>query len=360
MNLQVFSSKLTRPCDVSYFVYKRQFNYLIYGYIRRKAQFSTTRCRVKVDEDTSVVLQGIGFDKLEAAALLRQKANEMRGKPRNSNDVESVLMVLMDSLHLNIGDLKEIIMKDPGILESDPKELEMRCNALDNAWPSASQLRKSVLQYPSILGESFFDKLQTGMSNLMDIGFNRTQTARMIVNEPRLVEMRRYEFMNILKRFGIEAADIDNDSDVLSSFRKIVEKHPSYLTGQGCDRLENAFQFLTNDVGMEGVVALHMLSYGDKLVRRCAFRPEEVKEIINQLKSYGLNSDEAKGMLVAWPRLFSIQYVLALLLPRQYVFNINNPLWNKMSIRTVLLYPHLIFVPDVAVGLITCQRLLQF
>jgi hypothetical protein len=85
---------------------------------------------------------------------------------------------------------------------------------------------------------------------------------------------------------------------------------------------------------MEGVVALHMLSYGDKLVRRCAMRPEEVKEIINQLKSYGLNSDEAKGMLLAWPRLFSIEYVLGLLLSRQYVFNINSPLWNLIRIES--------------------------
>ena len=312
MNLQVFSNNLARPCGVSYCVYRNRLNCCIYGNVRKKAQFSTIKCRVKVDEDTSLLLQGIGFDKLEAAALLRQQAHEIHGKTRNSKDIESVLMILMDSLHLNIGDLKEIIVKNPGILKSDPKELETKCNALDHAWPSASQLRRSVMQYPSILGESFFDKLQSGMSNLMDVGFDKTQTAQMIVNEPGLVEMRRYELMNILKRFGIEAADIDDNSDALSCFREIVEKNPSYLTGQGCDQLEKAFQFLMNDVGLDDVAALHMLSYGNKLVRRCALRPEEVKEIINQLKSYGLTSDETKRMLVAWPRLFSVQYVLSL------------------------------------------------
>eukprot|EP00890_Picochlorum_soloecismus_P005774 jgi/Picsp_1/6198/NSC_03552-R1_EMB2219 [Arabidopsis lyrata subsp. lyrata] len=302
MNLQVLC-KLVQPCDTCNFVYKKQFIYLMHGDVRKKAHF-TTRCKAK-DDDTAVVLQGIGFDKMEAAALLRGQANEMIGKTKNSDDVESVLMILMDSVHLNIGDLKEIVLSNPGILKSDPKDLEMRCNALDNAWPSASQLRKSVLQYPSILGESFFDKLQTGMSNLMDIGFNKTQTAQMIVKEPGLVEMRRYELMNILKRFGIGPAEIDGDA--ISCFRKILEKNPSYLTAKGRDQLESAFHFLTNDVGIDRDVALHVLSCGEKCIKRCALRPSEAKEIVNQLQLHGLDIDETKAMLVAWPRLFSIQ-----------------------------------------------------
>lgn len=308
MNPQVLC-KLRQPCNACYFVCTKQINY----FTRVKKTHVSTSCQAKVDE-TAVVLQGIGFDEKEAVALLRQQANAMmRGKTRNSDDIESILTILMDSLHLNIGDLKEIVLNDPGILESDPKELEMRCNALDKAWPSASQLRKSVLQYPSMLRESFFDKIQTGMSNLMDIGFSKTQTAQMIVNEPGLVEMRRYEFMNVLKRFGIESADRDgeeNSCSATSSFRKIVEKNPSYLTATGRDQLESAFRFLTNDVGLEYDVALNILRCGDKCIRRCALRQNEINEIIKQLQSYGVDGDETKEMLAAWPRLFSVQYVL--------------------------------------------------
>ncbi len=170
-----------------------------------------------------------------------------RREPRElREEYLDVFRVLVDVGDVPISVVAELL-DDEALLASDPKQVEDRLLAIRDVWPSQAALNRTIQEYPFVLSDqSWFDRLSRSSVDLTELGWSGAEAARMIVERPDGVYLRKFEMHNSLKALQ---RILGEDKDSTNVALRFIAKHPAVLLDwQGTfmsrvDRMVAALEF---------------------------------------------------------------------------------------------------------------------
>jgi hypothetical protein len=283
-------------------------------------------------EDVSQLLQSVGLSESERALVLRGATPNL-----SKDDIESNISFILDDMRIPISDLRKLLIRYPGILVSNtPDQLRQKYDVLVSAWPSEKQLAQSIVSYPTIFDDNFTVKLQKCMSALQDIGFDSDDIARMVVKKIDIIDMRKFELNNAVKKLKslVESSSSSKEAG-LGIVLKFLAKEPvSFLDVSSVVQYIEQLQGILGGVSQSDTAILYMNN--DKLRK---VTQENIQSIV-QIKSMMMQfcrEDESlfRHIIVACPSILTMQ-------PRQRVgrtIRVLNAL--DVSVDDVKSYPRL-------------------
>ena len=173
---------------------------------------------VSAAEDVSQLLQSVGLSESERSMVLRAATANL-----SKVDVESNMSFIVDDMGIPISDLRKLLTKYPGIVVNNTHDqLRHKYDVLVSAWPSPKQLAQSIVSYPTLFDDNFTVKLQKCMSALQDIGFDSDDIARMVVKKIDIVDMRKFELNNAVKKLASLLSESGKEEDGTESGLRLV------------------------------------------------------------------------------------------------------------------------------------------
>ncbi len=135
-----------------------------------------------------------------------------------------VCTVLVD-VGIPIGIVAELV-DDEALLASDPQQVEDRILILRDVWPSQAALNRTIQEYPFVLSDQVWtERLPKTSVGLTEMGWSGAEAARMIVERPDCVYLRKFEIHNTLKALQRILGE-DKGTDVALRF---LARHPDVL-----------------------------------------------------------------------------------------------------------------------------------
>lgn len=206
----------------------------------------------------------------ETPALLESGRRGVSQKLPRVEEVEENLRILVDFMKISITDVKDIVQAYPELLlNQKPEDLMDRYDELLAAWPSEAQLKSSIRSYPMILGGTFTLQLQKSLVVLRDVGFESKQVARIIVKQPDIVMLRKFELNNMIKRLSLDI-HMDDEIKKRSLVLRFLSRNPEALVPQYFkDVLYTAIERMHSELGISlSAVVLGVIQH-DKVYQKC-------------------------------------------------------------------------------------------
>ena len=223
------------------------------------------------------------------------------------DEVEENLRILVDVMNISITDIKDIVQGHPELLLNQKPEVLMdRYDELLAAWPSEAQLKSSIRAYPMILGDEFTIQLQKSLSALRDIGFESKQVARIIVKQPDIVILRKFELNNVIKRLSLDI-NMNDEEAKLSIILRFFSRNPEALVPSHFkDVLHRCIERMHDDLGLSLSAAALAVIQHDTVYKKCTQDFESVEKSMKRLIEYCENASHAVQMVDAVPQILSM------------------------------------------------------
>ena len=117
------------------------------------------------------------------------------------------------------------LVNDRALLALDPARLEEQFGILCDVWPNRTSLIRTIHQYPFVLSdESWLARLPRSTTDLTDMGWSGAEAAKMIIERPDIVYVRRFELHNTMK-----AIKRILGTDDQANFMQFFAKNPAAL-----------------------------------------------------------------------------------------------------------------------------------
>ncbi|WPT12926.1 RAP domain-containing protein [Picochlorum sp. SENEW3] len=250
----------------------------------------------------SSVLEGIGVRGSQSERVLSQ-VQELGGSSGvDLENAEAILLLMVDTMDIKVINIKGIVIEYPSILLQSPETLKAKYDTLLSAWPSKRQLAGSIASYPMIFDDDFPEKLRKFMDAMMDIGFDKDDVAKMLTKEPGLVVIRKFELLNILKRFRVDVRDPTELKPIL----KFFGKNPSVLFPMNFKRVYERVEKLENEGGMPFETAVSVVLQNSKVLDRCDQDFNSIRDIISHIQGYGIDHADVMRMLTRYPAIVTM------------------------------------------------------
>mmetsp|Transcript_7022 Transcript_7022/g.14004 ORF Transcript_7022/g.14004 Transcript_7022/m.14004 type:complete len:448 (-) Transcript_7022:2445-3788(-) len=250
----------------------------------------------------SSVLEGIGLRGSQSERVLSQ-VQELGGSSGvDLENAEAILLLMVDTMDIKVRNIKDIVIEHPSILLQSPETLKAKYDTLLSAWPSKRQLAGSIASYPMIFDDDFPEKLRKFMDAMMDIGFDKDDVAKMLTKEPGLVVIRKFELLNILKRFRVDVRDPTELKPIL----KFFGKNPSVLFPMNFKRVYECIEKLENEGGMPFETAVSVVLQNSKVLDRCDQDFNSIRDIISHIQGYGIDHADVMRMLTRYPAIVTM------------------------------------------------------
>lgn len=228
----------------------------------------------------------------------------------SADDVEEILRILVDVMHIKITDIKDVLEGYPGLLfGQQPENLIDRYDILLAAWPSEAQLKASILEYPMILDTTFTVNLQKCMNILGEVGFESKQIARMIVKQPNIVLVRKFEINNVIKRLSMDINDsFLGDTSKISLILRFLARNPeALLPSHFKDVLYPALEKMHSELGISISAAVLAVVRSNKVYKRCTDDFDSMILLMKHLGQYCENEAHAVQIVETLPQLLSMK-----------------------------------------------------
>lgn len=222
-------------------------------------------------------------------------------------EVEENLRILVDFMKISITDIKDIVQAYPELLlNQKPEDLMDRYDELLAAWPSEAQLKSSIRSYPMILGEHFTLQLQKSLSILRDVGFESKQIAQIIVKQPDIVMLRKFELNNMIKRLSLDI-HMDDETKKRSLVLRFLSRNPEALVPQYFkDVLYTAIERMHSELGISLSAAVLGVIQHDKLYKKCINDFDSLVRIMQRLSTFCGDASFAVQMVQDVPQILSM------------------------------------------------------
>lgn len=250
----------------------------------------------------SRVLEGIGLRGSQSERVLSEVQKLGASSALDLEKTEAVLLLMVDTMGIKIVNIKDIVMQYPSILMQSPETLKGKYDTLLSAWPSKRQLAGSIASYPMIFDDDFPEKLRKFMDVMMDIGFDKDDVAKMLTKEPGLVVIRKFELLNILKRFRVDVRDPTELKPILRFFGK----NPSLLFPMNFKTVYERIEKLENKAGMPFETAVSVVLQNAKVLDRCDRDFNSICDIISHIQGYGIDHADVMHMLTRYPAIVTM------------------------------------------------------
>lgn len=121
-----------------------------------------------------------------------------RAKHLEQRQENEVLRVLA-SANVPISVIAELCTDD-ALLASPPERVAETLSVIQDVWPNSRALQSTIRNHPFVLSdEAWLARLPTSTADLAAVGFTGAQAAKMIVDRPDIVYLRRFEVNNTIK-----------------------------------------------------------------------------------------------------------------------------------------------------------------
>lgn len=254
------------------------------------------------NDDISRVLEGIGVRGPQSDRVLSEVHRLGGSSGVDSDNAEAVLLLMVDMMGIKVGKIKDIVIQYPSILLQSPDTLKGKYASLVSAWPSKGQLAASIASYPMIFDEDFPEKLRKFMDAMTDVGFDKDDVAKMLTKEPGLVVIRKFQLLNILKRFRVDV----HDPKALQPILKFFGRNPSALFPMNFKTVYGRIETLEHETGMPFDTAISVVLQNAKVLDRCDQDIDSIRKIINHIKGYGIDHADAMHMLRRYPAIVTM------------------------------------------------------
>lgn len=266
------------------------------------------KVRLTVPKSSKIIDQGsclmeIGLDSQSAKKLASAQA--LSETPVGDDALRPVLDALVRYMGIKVTQIKDILIECPELLVEDAEELKHRYDSLEAAWPSTRSLHQSIVKYPRLLEPTFPTRLHKFMEFMLDLGMAPAQTAEIIVKEPQIVDMRRFEINNCLKRFGIDPSK-GLPQEELKTF---ILKTPEVLTTSGSMELASMLQIL-QEFGLDKSAALDVALVTFGTLKKQDDTRKTILHIHKTLKKYLEEEKAVLHVIHHWPKVLTLRYVM--------------------------------------------------
>jgi hypothetical protein len=241
------------------------------------------------------VLTGVGLSPEAARATLGlAAAARARGGVRDGEPSAASVAATCDVLAragVPVRELGAAFARAPRLLAAGPAALEAQYAALLAAWSDAAALRRAVRKAPAMLDQSFAAALPRGLALLDELGFSPAQSARCLVGEPALVNLRRFELLNHLREVGLE---LNGAPPTVFAF---LAARPALLTAAGGAPL-GALMRRLRALGLGPAAAAAAAARCPPLL---SAPPDASAAAVAALRAHGLDAAQIARVVRGWP-----------------------------------------------------------